>query len=136
MRAFYTALADRLEVVLGSRPFVPHEHYDPLVHCNFLPTEVDAAERDQVCNKSGFLVVVTVAPSWGGGIEVEMARNSGVPVFLLCERTKLEERKISRLLRGNLAVVATLAYEDNDHALDMITGAVRSHFRLQDAVVA
>jgi len=99
------------------RAFVPHEHFDPIRHRNFTPADVDRAERVQVCKKTTFLVVVAVEPTWGGGIEVEMAYRSDVPVLLLCPREKLEARRVSRLLRGNPAVVHTIAYDDDTDAL-------------------
>lgn len=110
VKDFYRQIADLCEAVLGIRGFVPHEHYDPVKHANFSPPEVDEAERHQVCQYTSVLIVVTVAPSWGGGIEVEMANQSGVPVILVCDREKLKQRKISRLLRGNPAVAAVVEY--------------------------
>lgn len=99
------------------RAFVPHEHYDPVKHAHFTPKEVDANERHQVCKLTSVLIVVAVAPSWGGGIEVEMANNNEVPVILLCQKSKYDDRKISRLLRGNPAVMRIIIYEDTANAL-------------------
>ena len=82
--------------VTGVRAFVPHEHYDPIKHANYTPADVDAAERKQVCE------------------------GSSIPVVLLCEKGKLEARRISRLLRGNPAVVATISYGSQDEALDLL----------------
>lgn len=110
VKKFYTRLAELCEEVMGVRAFVPHEHYDPVLHKNFTPAQVDKAERDQVCNKTSLLLVCAIAPSWGGGIEVEMANTKGIPVIILCESEKLEQRKISRLLRGNPAVREIIAY--------------------------
>jgi hypothetical protein len=84
---------------------------------NSQPKEVDAAERVQVCEKTSLLVVVAIEPTWGGGIEVEMANRSGVPVLLLCPRRKLEARRISRLLLGNPAVIGVVAYDSDADAL-------------------
>ncbi|MBI1866182.1 MAG: hypothetical protein HY005_00355 [Candidatus Staskawiczbacteria bacterium] len=99
-KSFYERIGDVCQEITGIRAFVPHEHYDPLKHPDFTPQQVDEAERDQVCNKTSVLIVAPIAPSWGGGIEVEMARQSGVPVVIICEKG----RKISRLLKGNPAV--------------------------------
>ena len=120
VKHFYQAIADVFEKYTGIRAFVPHEHYDPVKHAGFTPQEVDAAERAQVCEKSSALVVVAIEPSWGGGIEVEMAHQSNIPVFILCERKKLEERKISRLLRGNPAVVQIITYDSEADALKQL----------------
>ncbi len=122
VKAFYAAIADVIEEVIGVRAFVPHEHFDPIRHANFTPADVDIAERNQVRKKTTFLVVVAIEPTWGGGIEVEMAYRSDVPVLLLCPRVKLEARRISRLLRGNPAVVHAIAYDDDADALGQLRG--------------
>lgn len=93
VKRIYSELADVCERAIGVRAFVPHEHYDPIKHAHFLPYQVDAAERRQVCEYTSVLIVFTFAPSWGGGIEVEMAHRSGVPIFLICERTKQQHAR-------------------------------------------
>ncbi|HRH23899.1 MAG TPA: hypothetical protein PK295_04720, partial [Candidatus Magasanikbacteria bacterium] len=80
IKILYSQLGDVCERVLGVRAFVPHEHYDPIIHASYTPQQIDAAERTQVCENTSLLVVVAEAPSWGGGIEVEMAWRSNVPV--------------------------------------------------------
>jgi hypothetical protein len=105
--------------------FVPHKHFDPVKAPNFTPQEVDAAEREQVCNWTSVLVVVPVAPSWGGGIEVEMAYQNGVPIILLCEVKQLANRKISRLLRGNPGVRDVIIYYTMEEALADLEVALR-----------
>ncbi len=119
-KEFYVQIADVCQEVMGARAFVPHEHYDPVKHASFTPSDVDGAERRQVCNHTSVLIVVAIAPSWGGGIEVEMANRSKVPVVILCGRDNLENRRISRLLRGNPAVVATIPYSNEEEALGEI----------------
>lgn len=120
VKLFYQRIADVCEKTIGTRAFVPHEHYDPIKHAVYTPQDVDKAERHQVCNLTSLLIVVAIAPSWGGGIEVEMARENNVPVIILCEKEKLENRKISRLLRGNPAVKETLTYTSEDEALNAL----------------
>jgi len=120
VKRFYERIADLCQEVTGARAFVPHEHYDPIKNANATPEEVDSAEREQVCQNTSCLIVVALAPSWGGGIEVEMANQSGVPVLILCEKEKLAQRRISRLLRGNPAVRATLPYATEDEALSLL----------------
>jgi hypothetical protein len=117
VKFFYTVIANIVEEVMGVRAFVPHEHYDPIKNANYTSQEIDAAERAQVCTGTSLLLVVAIEPSWGGGIEVEMANQSGVPVVILCEQAKLEARRISRLLRGNPAVVQIIAYTSEEDAL-------------------
>lgn len=120
VKSFYTDIADVCQNVLGVRAFVPHEHFDPALHANFSPQEVDESERRQVCELTSCLIVVAIAPSWGGGIEVEMAYRSGVPIIILCEQQKIKDRKISRLLRGNPGVKAILAYKNKEQALELL----------------
>jgi len=117
-KKFYELIADTCQDVLGVRAFIPHEHYDPQKHANYTPAQVDKAEREQVCMNTSLLIVVAIAPSWGGGIEVEMAYRSHVPIIIICEREKLEQRKISRLLRGNPGVINIIQYDSKEDAID------------------
>jgi hypothetical protein len=115
VKTFYSAIADACEEDMHVRAFVPHEHFDPEKHAHFTPLEVDKAERDQVCNKTSFLIVVAIAPSWGGGIEVEMANCNDVPAVVLHPH----EKKVSRLLLGNPAVGngAIISYHNYEQAI-------------------
>ncbi len=124
VKSFYEAIGDLCTRITGVEAFVPHKHFDPVKHANFTPPEVDAAEREQVCNWTSILIVVPVAPSWGGGIEVEMAYQNGVPVILLCEVQQLAERKISRLLRGNPGVRDVISYYTMEDALIQLEAAL------------
>ncbi|MEK7681025.1 MAG: hypothetical protein AAB348_03200 [Patescibacteria group bacterium] len=134
-KAFYVRVAETCEKVLGIRGFVPHEHYDPVAHANFTPHEVDEAERRQVCERTSVVIVVALAPSWGGGIEVEMANRYSIPVIILCEKWKLEERKISRLLLGNPAVRLVIAFRNEDDALEQLADALRRLILKQPPVI-
>lgn len=120
VKLFYTKIANACEEILGRRAFVPHEHYDPIRHADFSPCDVDKAERHQIYVNTSLLIVVPIAPSWGGGIEVEMAHRYGIPVLLLCERKKLKQGKISRLLRGNPAVQKIIEYDNEANAIFLL----------------
>lgn len=126
VKDFYERIGDVCEEITGLRAFVPHEHFDPVKHAHFMPQQIDEAERNQVCNKTSILIVVAIAPSWGGGIEVEMANQNNVPVILLCEREKLQARQISRLLRGNPAVKVVLEYGTEKEAIWELKRAIAS----------
>ena len=126
IKVFYSRLADACGVVMKIRAFAPHEHYDPVKFAHYTAEEVDAAERDQVCNKTSIVVAMYVGPSWGSGIEVEMARQSGVPVVILCPQGK----KISRLLRGNPAVVEVIEYHNEEDALRKLKDWLRENINL------
>jgi hypothetical protein len=66
VKKFYSHIADACREVTGVRAFVPHENYDPIKHAKYTPMQVDKAERYQVCECTSCLIVVTIAPSWGG----------------------------------------------------------------------
>jgi len=117
VKNFYVKLADICKEVIGIRAFVPHEHYDPILHASYTPVQVDVAERKQISELTSLLLVVAIDPSWGGGIEVEIANRSGIPVVVLCERLKLEQRKISQLLLGNPAVISMIPYDSEEDAI-------------------
>lgn len=113
--------ADLCEEILGVRGFAPHEHNDPVGEPDKTPAEVNAHERPQVGKKSSVLIVYTLAPSWGGGIEVEIANANGVPVVLLQQIRKdpksgkiIWKQPVSRLLRGNPAVKLEIQFETYD----------------------
>ena len=115
-KGFYERIAGIYQNITGVRAFVPHEHCDPVEHATLTPSEVDTVERRQVCEMTTILVAVALAPSWGGGIEVEMANQSGVPVLILCPKNK----NISRLLRGNPAVERIISYDSEDEAITIL----------------
>lgn len=122
VKSFYEQIADLCEEQINRRAFVPHEHFDPVKHADFLSKDVDRAERKQVCGRTSLLIVVAIAPSWGGGIEVEMAYRSNVPVLILCEKGK----KISRLLRGNPAVAEIIYYDSSTDALRKLKDCINN----------
>lgn len=116
-KLFYERIADVCHSALGVRAFVPHEHYDPIKHANFSPGEVYAAERRQIKENTGVLIVVaSFGPSWGGGIEVDMADEAGIPEVILCQ----EGKNISRLLRGVPAVADIIYYKNECEALSIL----------------
>ncbi len=127
-KVFFSAIADRLGQVLGLRPWVPHEHFDPIAHAEFTPAQVKMAEKEIVCEKTGFLLVIAMRPSWGGGIEIGWAEDRGIPVLTLCPQAKLDQRKISRLLRGCSTKVA--GFCDYEDALDVAEAVVREQFEI------
>jgi hypothetical protein len=126
-KGFYCKIADVCQEIMGVRAFVPHEHCDPIVHAGLSPFEVDKIERRQICELTSVVIIVALAPSWGGGIEVEMANSCGIPVIVLHG----ENKKVSRLLRGNPAVKDIICYFSDQEALDelRITLATRELVR-------
>jgi hypothetical protein len=105
-RLFYELLAEVVESA-GLRAYLPHRVTDPVTTPNLDPRAVYDIDRAHV---TGSRVVVAYGgiPSFGVGIEVELAREHGIPVILVVER----ERTVSRLLLGNPAVVEVVRFGD------------------------
>src|SRR4026209_760819 len=97
MRLFYELQAEVVESV-GLRASLPHRPHRPVAAAHLEPRAVYDIDRAHVTSAR---VVVAYAgiPSFGVGIEVELAREHAVPVILVVER----ERTVSRLLLGNPA---------------------------------
>ena len=105
-RLFYELLAEVVESA-GLRAYLPHRVTDPVTASHLDPRAVYDIDRAHV---TGSRVVVAYAgiPSFGVGIEVELAREHGIPVVLVVER----DRTVSRLLLGNPAVVEVVRFAD------------------------
>ena len=108
MRLFYELLAEVVESA-GLRAYLPHRVSDPAGAAHLEARAVYDIDRAHVTSAR---VVVAYAgiPSFGVGIEVELAREHSVPVVLVVER----ERTVSRLLLGNPAVVEVVRLADLD----------------------
>jgi hypothetical protein len=108
MRLFYELLAEVVETA-GLRAYLPHRVSDPVAAAQLGPRAVYDIDRAHVTSAR---VVVAYAgiPSFGVGIEVELAREHSVPVILVVER----DRTVSRLLLGNPAVVEVVRFADLD----------------------
>jgi hypothetical protein len=107
-RLFYELLAEVVGAA-GLRAYLPHRVTDPATTAHLDPRAVYDIDRAHV---TGSRVVVAYAgiPSFGVGIEVELAREHGIPVILVVER----DRTVSRLLLGNPAVVEVVRFADLD----------------------
>jgi 2'-deoxynucleoside 5'-phosphate N-hydrolase len=105
-KLFYEVLAEIAEAT-GLRAYLPHRVSDPIVAAHLDPRAVYEIDRAHVTSAA---VVIAYAgiPSFGVGIEVELAREHGVPVIVVAER----DRPISRLLLGNPAVVEVVKFAD------------------------
>lgn len=108
MRLFYELLAEVVESV-GLRAYLPQRVTGPVAAADLDPRAVYDIDRAHVTSAR---VVVAYAgiPSFGVGIEVELAREHAVPVVLVVER----DRTVSRLLLGNPAVVEVVRFGDLD----------------------
>src|SRR5687768_430719 len=108
MRLFYELLAEVVESV-GLRAYLPHRVSDPVSAAHLDPRAVYDIDRAHVTS-ARVLVAYGGIPSFGVGIEVELAREHAVPVVLVVER----DRTVSRLLLGNPAVVEVVRFGDLD----------------------
>jgi hypothetical protein len=108
MRLFYELLAEVVESV-GLRAYLPHRVTDPVAAAQLEPRAVYDIDRAHVTS-ARVVVAYAGTPSFGVGIEVELAREHDVPVVLVVER----ERTVSRLLLGNTAVVEVVRFADLD----------------------
>ncbi len=107
-KLFYEVLAEIAEGT-GLRAYLPHRVSDPVAAAHLDPRAVYEIDRAHVTSAA---VVIAYAgiPSFGVGIEVELAREHSVPVIVVAER----DRPISRLLLGNPAVVEVVKFADLD----------------------
>lgn len=119
-KIFYEAVGALCTRIAKVEAFVPHKHYDPVLHASYESTEVYTAEKKQICEHTSVIIVVALAPSWGGGGEVEMANERGIPVVILCDAERLERRMISRFLRGGPSIKAVIGYHTMEEALTLL----------------
>jgi hypothetical protein len=107
-KLFYEVIAEIAEGA-GLRAYLPHRVTDPVAAANIEPRTVYEIDRAHV---TAARVVIAYAgiPSFGVGIEVELAREQRVPVIVVAER----DRPVSRLLLGNPAVIEMVRFADLD----------------------
>src|SRR5436189_3732097 len=117
-KIFYELLAE-IALAAHLRPYLPHRVTDPVTAAHLDPRAVYEIDRAHVTSAA---VVVAYAgiPSFGVGIEVELAREHGVPVIVVAER----DRPVSRLLLGNPAVVEIVRFADLDGLRKQLQGAL------------
>jgi hypothetical protein len=108
IKLFYELLAE-IAGAAGLRAYLPHRVTDPVVTAHLDPRAVYEIDRAHVTN-AAVLIAYAGIPSFGVGIEVELAREHAVPVIIVAER----DRPISRLLLGNPAVVEVVKFADLD----------------------
>ena len=105
-RVFYELLAE-IAADCGLDPYLPHHATDPVADPGLDPQSVYDSGRAQV-SRSAVVIAYAGTPSFGVGIEVEMARERGIPVILVAER----DRVVSRILLGSPAVVEVVRFSD------------------------
>lgn len=115
LKKFYEQVAE-VCVSEGIEAYVPHLISDPIGNPNMTPEEVYDLDRKQVTD-SNLLIAYVGYPSLGVGQEIEIAREKNIPVVLLMEK----DRRISRMARGNPAVVAEIHFTDFPDALRQLS---------------
>lgn len=116
-------LYDRIGEILegeGLSAYVPHRYTDPIAVPTLAAQTVYEVDRQHVSG-AALLVAYAGVPSFGVGIEVEIAREHGVPVVLVVERG----RAVSRILLGNPAVVEVVRFADLAGLRHSLAEAVR-----------
>ena len=83
----------------GIRPYIPHQHSDPIDHPNITSDEVYALDYKHV-SMSDLVIAYVGEPSHGVGQEVEIAREHGIPIVLIYENKKM----VSKMILGNPCV--------------------------------
>src|SRR2546427_10864568 len=117
-KLFYELLGEIAEAA-HLRAYLPHRVTDPVAQAHLDPRAVYEIDRAHVTG-AAVLIAYAGIPSFGVGIEVELAREHGVPVIIVAER----DRPISRLLLGNPAVVEVVKFADLDGLRRTLTAAL------------
>ncbi len=133
-RVFYELLAEIVSDC-GLEPYLPHRATDPVAAPDLDPRSVYDIDRARVA-RAVLVIAYAGTPSFGVGIEVEIAREHGIPVIIVAERDKT----ISRILLGSPAVMEAVRFTDLAalrHALgDAIARVTKTRIELApDAVV-
>ncbi len=123
LRRLYEDIGECCQM-FGLEPYLPHVYGDPVRMADKTPQEIDRIDR-QAVTLCYLLVAYVGESSTGVGIEIEMAYHANKPVVLLCEQTKLDARLISRLVRGNPAVKAVIAFTNYEDALMQLKSFLR-----------
>jgi hypothetical protein len=126
-RLFYELLAE-VAGSAGLRAYLPHRVTDPVTAADLDPRAVYDIDRAHV-TASRVVIAYAGIPSFGVGIEVELAREHGIPVILVVER----DRTVSRLLLGNPAVVEVVRFADLDGLRRSVVAALE---RVRDVVAS
>lgn len=119
LKAFYEAIG-QVCAEAGVDLYLPHRVSDPLANASLTPGEVYAMDRAAI-GAADLVIAYVGLPSLGVGCEIEIAREHAIPVVLLYE----EGARISRMIRGNPAVVTELRFTGYDTGLQQIAAWLR-----------
>jgi hypothetical protein len=110
----------RLCEQLGLEAYIPHLYTDPIANPDVPSREVYEVDSYHV-RTAGLVIAYVGLPSLGVGQEIEIARQYGVPVVLVYERT----HRVSRMTRGSPGVVAEIPYDSFDEVLSGIAAILQ-----------
>ena len=117
-RLFYELLAEIVESN-GFRAYLPHRVSDPVAAPGLEPRAVYELDRLQV-RAAPFVVTYAGVTSFGVGMELEIAREHGVPAIVVVEK----ERTVSRMLLGSPAVVEVVRFADLEGLRRLLGAAI------------
>jgi len=112
LRAFYRRLARVARASGFDYYWAFLSGTDPVKNPDVSPTEVYKIDTYQL-QHSDVIVAYVGEPSTGTGIEIELAKNHKIPVYILYEKGK----RISRMLRGCPAIKKELVFTSQEDAL-------------------
>ncbi len=111
-REFYKKLAEVVRE-MGHEPFLAYLNgTDPLLNPEVKPEVVYQIDTKEL-EKSDLMVAYIGQPSPGTGIEVEYAKELGIPVVILYENGK----KVSRMLRGSPIIKKEIVFSSESDCL-------------------
>lgn len=120
-KAFYTKLAEVAQNH-GFDYFWAFQHgTDPNVEHKISAREVYKRDKTELL-KSDIMVAYIGEPSSGVGVEVELAHEHNIPVYVLYEKG----RWTSRMLRGCPAVKKEVVFTDEPDALSQFASLLKS----------
>lgn len=85
---------------------------DPIANPNVPSGKVYEVDKMQL-EQSNVMVAYVGEPSTGTGIEIEIAKNKGIPVYILYQKGQ----RVSRMLRGCPAVKKEIVFENEEDGL-------------------
>lgn len=120
LKEFYEAIA-LLCHQLKLKPYVPHQHTDPIKNPSITPQEVFRLDKAMV-SLADLVIAYVGAPSIGVGMELAYAETLGKPIILLYE----ENKQISRFPRGISTILAEIKFHSFEDAMNSIRRILES----------
>ena len=120
LKKFYEKIA-QICLDLKMTAYLPHLKSDPIKHANIPPEDVYKMDSHQVIIADLIIAYIGV-PSLGVGAELEIAHYNNIPIILLYEAG---DKPVSRMARGNPAVINQIVFIDFDDAIIKLEIALR-----------